>query len=450
MRLLNKKALWIAIVAIMIILIALNLFQYQKNIELSEGFPHTISEIKASRETFLGKKVTVEGYLVKTGGEYFLIQSFDLFLVNTPMPEDQYLPMRGLDINKTRDLVGGLIRVKGTIIEDKDQLTLDFDPTTDPFEIDLSKVKFYAYIMEYFEIEIRPFSIFSANYAVLISGGANQANAHSRYWNDLKLVYSILVNNYSYNPDRIIVIYKNGVGEDNDMPVDFSATTTNVATAFQNVAGNITNQQTLFVFTTNHGGGFHPNDPFGNYNYGINDANGDEPEAGYSEAVFGTDFNNDGDLLDMQPAVDEVLNLYYNQLLLDDDLATMLNNINSNRTIVVMEQCFSGGFISDLSGPNRVILTACHEEEFSWAADTEGNFDEFAFHFAEAINTSDMRADSDSDGEISMQEAFNFASQNDSGNEQPQYDDDGDGVGHQQPIPNGGDGPFGDTTYLDT
>ena len=48
-----------------------------------------------------------------------------------------------------------------------------------------------------------------------------------------------------------------------------------------------------------------------------------------------------------------------------------------------------------------------------------------------------------------MMEAFNYAASNDTYDEIPQYDDNGDAIGHPYPIPSGGDGSLGATTYLE-
>jgi hypothetical protein len=117
--------------------------------------------------------------------------------------------------------------------------------------------------------------------------------------------------------------------------------------------------------------------------------------------------------------------------------------------IIVMEQCFSGGFIHELSGLNRVLLTDASEEESSWAEDTlfDANgdpcFDEFVYHLMRVVNGEDMTADANSDHRISMVEAFNYASTKDNRPETPRYDDNGEGVGNTVTIPKGGDGVLG-------
>jgi len=56
-------------------------------------------------------------------------------------------------------------------------------------------------------------------------------------------------------------------------------------------------------------------------------------------------------------------------------------------------------------------------------------------------------SDENGDGYVSMAEAFNYASGNDN-IEIPQYDDNGDTIGHVDPLPNGGDGILGSNLYI--
>ena len=105
-------------------------------------------------------------------------------------------------------------------------------------------------------------------------------------------------------------------------------------------------------------------------------------------------------------------------------------------------------FISQISGNNRIILTACSATESSWACNTEGSYDEFVYHFTSAVNFqtpggSPVNADTNGNGYVSMVEAFNYASNHDSRAESPHYDDNGDGTGQLASIPNGGDGTLG-------
>jgi hypothetical protein len=160
----------------------------------------------------------------------------------------------------------------------------------------------------------------------------------------------------------------------------------------------------------------------------------------------GIDVNQDGDMDDWV-SIDEAIVLWGDDLY-DDELAALLDRVDANVISVFMEPCFSGGFIDDLSGPDRVISTATEEETVSWGNLFVELFTE-AFHRA-TRSGSPVDADADGNGHISMREAFNYAAENDTYAETPQYDDNGDGIGHPFPIPQGGDGDLGAVTYLES
>ena len=121
-----------------------------------------------------------------------------------------------------------------------------------------------------------------------------------------------------------------------------------------------------------------------------------------------------------------------------------------------MEQCVSGKFIQYISAQNRVILTACKNDESSYSADTEGNWDEFVYHFMCALvsfawnsDGSTVDADFNNDQLISMREAFIWAAAMDSRPETPWYNDNGNGVGYNVLQVAFGSGPwYGDSIYL--
>ncbi len=119
-----------------------------------------------------------------------------------------------------------------------------------------------------------------------------------------------------------------------------------------------------------------------------------------------------------------------------------------------MEQCYSGGFIGEVSRDSCVVITACENTEESWACDTEGHYDEFVYHFQNALSWrtpywsdySPVDADSNNDGYISMNEAFVYASNHDSQPETPQLDDDGNGL--SQEGGDSDDGDYADSSYV--
>jgi hypothetical protein len=117
----------------------------------------------------------------------------------------------------------------------------------------------------------------------------------------------------------------------------------------------------------------------------------------------------------------------------------------------------SGKFIEYLSAPDRVIMTACKDDESSYPCDTEGTWDEFVYHFMCALvsfsfHDSNLVVDADyfaPYGQISMKEAFIYAAIHDSRSETPWYNDNGDGVGYHvwqaaYALP----GSYGESVYL--
>ncbi len=159
------------------------------------------------------------------------------------------------------------------------------------------------------------------------------------------------------------------------------------------------------------------------------------------------DINMDGDL-DDEVSIDETFNMY-GSVVTDDEFAALLSQIGAAQITVVMEQCNSGGFIDDLSGPNRVIFTATEDETVSWGNMFIRNMiSAFSgINYPGATQIDPSQADIDGNGEIDFSEAFVYASENDSYSEVPQYDDNGDAISSIS-LPNGSEGTLGATIYL--
>jgi PKD repeat protein len=167
----------------------------------------------------------------------------------------------------------------------------------------------------------------------------------------------------------------------------------------------------------------------------------DEDNAGLFDWL---DVNHDGDTNDIV-SVDESIQLAMGDIY-DDDLADLLNQLSVAKVVVVAEQCFSGGLVEDLSSSTHVICTATIEEAVSW-----GN--QFIRGFVAALHGrneygSVVNADTNQNGFVSMLEAFNYAARNDYYDEIPQYDDNGDGLSHTDPVPAGWDGTLGCQTHF--
>jgi hypothetical protein len=238
-------------------------------------------------------------------------------------------------------------------------------------------------------------------YAVIISGGANAYNNWVRYWNDCEAIYSALVNVYGYLDSHIYVLISDGTSSGNDRhlydgtydssPLDldgdgdndiqYSATKSNISSVFNTLSGILDSDDFLFIYTTDHGG--------------------------------------------LQSGDDVYINLW-GETMNDDEFATEVDKVSAGSISVVMEQCYSGGFVSDLSASGRTIATACSASESSYAMSPSYIYDEFVFHWTAAVAGEDpdgntIDADENDDGYVSMQEAFNYAESEDVCSETPQY-----------------------------
>jgi hypothetical protein len=237
-------------------------------------------------------------------------------------------------------------------------------------------------------------------YAVIISGGYNMSNNHVRYWNDCSAIYSALTNVYGYLDDHIYVLISDGTNPANDRhlisgsydssPLDldgdgdndiqYAATKSNITTVFNTLSNILTPDDYLFIFTTDHG-----------------------------DIVSGN----------------SILNLWNGETMSSPEFATEVNKLYAGEISVVMEQCYSGGFIPNLTELGRTISTACSANEFSYAM-TSLTYDEYVYHWTSAVagqtpSGSIVNADYNNDGYVSMKEAFDYASNHDTRSETPQY-----------------------------
>lgn len=231
-------------------------------------------------------------------------------------------------------------------------------------------------------------------YAVLVSGGWDAGNNHARYWNDLSFIYKALKDKYGYTDAEIIVLYANGThlpdedldGDGSD-DVDYSATKTNLTTVMQQVANFIDKDGKFFFYSTNHGG----------------------YESGHDAYLY-----------------------LWGETILDDEFATLTKTIKGKHAVYVMEQCYSGSMMDDVltaqtypcNNPQVCVMTAAKHDEVSWAADTEGAYDEYVYHWTSAIygqtpTGTIVNADADGDGIVSMDEAHEYAKNEDSRSEHP-------------------------------
>ena len=131
------------------------------------------------------------------------------------------------------------------------------------------------------------------------------------------------------------------------------------------------------------------------------------------------------------------------------ELAGLLEALDGRRQVVVVGASASSGFISALSAPGRVVVTAT-------ASATERFLSVFPEHFVAAF--AGPGADTDKDERVSLAEAFIYASREVArsyaadGRLQTEHallDDDGDGRGSRELAASGGDGALAAALHLD-
>lgn len=146
--------------------------------------------------------------------------------------------------------------------------------------------------------------------------------------------------------------------------------------------------------------------------------------------LIGIDYNRDGDYTD--PAgYDEC----YTEGGLDDRWATFLDSLQFANVSVIFMNCHAGGIINDISHLGAVTTAACTEGQLSYGTSLLDSMVAAFSHTAADVDTNNC---------ISFTEAFDYTCSEPWQRAYAQFDDNGDGVSHQYPLPNGGDGYFGE------
>ena len=243
-------------------------------------------------------------------------------------------------------------------------------------------------------------------YAVLLSGGYDPCNNHIRYYNDMTFILTTLKEVYGYVDQDIFVLMSDGTDPavdrsdgqnsppdmdgDGTADIDGPCTLAAIDALFADLATFVTAQDQVFVFTTDHGG-----------------------------SVSGWD---------------AYLNLWNYEELQDDHLAALVNALPAAQFVFTMEQCFSGGFEDDLTTLSpRVFSSAAAYTEYSWAMG-DLIYDEYVYYWISAVRGEDpygtpVDADTNGDGQVTMDEAFVYAEAHDTAGETPQYGDNPAGLG---------------------
>ncbi len=252
-------------------------------------------------------------------------------------------------------------------------------------------------------------------YAWIISGGANQGNNHTRYYGDVQFIYNVLAHDYLIPDDHIIICFSDGLNPavdlsnglnsnpdfdgDGDNDIIYDATTSGVTSGYNAINAMVGADDHLFIYTTDHG---------------------NIAKSNYDEA----------------PEV--ILNLW-NGTLDDDTFEDYMDSFSALSIHVVMEQCYSGGFLHEVINDNatqpRTFASAANAYESSWAGASYPEYNEYVYYWTGSVHgsvppTSSLpggalpgNPDMNSDGNVSIYEAATRAEEWDTASEHPQWSD---------------------------
>ncbi len=440
--------------------------------------PLTLKPGAGDLRRLLGRQVEVTGYYY--GGSIpMIVDDIERVEVNLPLPPGCFVPLTGARPQglKWGDRVKaqGFLRRPGRDdhpslagssavlqIEKAEHLSvLRAAAIRGPAAaLDLTPPDSIRRVARYTKEQLTP----ARKYAVLIAGGGKPDSNHIRYWNDLTVMYDILVS-YGYQASDITVIYADGLPPDDsregkrasDMPVHFTASHGNIRRVFDELQRVVTPKDTVFIHINDHGGGcltqrsgsVEP-DLYG----GRIDDNDDEVLDRICENSIGADLNGDGRQQDCV-RIDESFSLWQSGPMYDDEFAAEVAKVSSCGTLILIaSQCFSGGFLDDLTGPNRVLMSAADDVQISRARRPDLLYNEFPFWIMAALSgqkpdgSGSVNADADGDGRVSLGEAYNFALRNDATDETPCFEDNDARSFARGAIPAGTEGMLGMKTYL--
>jgi hypothetical protein len=220
-------------------------------------------------------------------------------------------------------------------------------------------------------------------YAILFSGASN-----NRHTNDLEFLYRVLVSDYGVDADKIYVLNYDGTidyalgphpvgnwpgdGTAYQMTVNGAGTKSEFENVVDDLKGRLQPEDALLIHTNNHGG---------------------RGTDSYLCTYSGPDYD-------------------------PDDFAAKLNELPSfNCLMVMMEQCYAGGFNQKIIANSPANRTSVASAAIATNTSIGGaSFDPFARDWISAMHQAQpsgaalgSNPDTDNNGRISAREAFNYA-----------------------------------------
>jgi hypothetical protein len=275
---------------------------------------------------------------------------------------------------------------------------------------------------------------YSQRFAVIIVGYYGDKQHYGWFTEDTQAHYDLLIEKYGFTDNDVYLLltlkeeWADSLHLNPDI-IDQEATEENIKTVFSKLKEVITEDDLLYVIVINHGGDDHylpvvgidfwlgkfAHDTF----FGLEET--EEHSCKGLDKRSSYVFEDSGN----KNTVD---NKIY-----DHELSNYVDGINARRIIFVLQPCFSGGFINDLSKENHVVITASRERQPAFVG--------FMRFFYEGLNG--KADDSNNDGRISLAEVYGYTARkvydwikrhpawNKWRLQHPLIDDNGDKIGHR-------------------
>lgn len=225
------------------------------------------------------------------------------------------------------------------------------------------------------------------HYAVVTTGPAFRGPLAEMYWKCNERIQAML-DLYGYPDESVFRLSE--FGNSRSARVDGTSTLDSFKKVYEHLAKTLQKDDHLFIFLVGHG------------------------------SPAGNDF--------VHPLVKGQLTA--------TEFKRLLDALPTRNITIVMNPCFSGGFLPKLSAPGRVICTSTNDKEVNSVGWAEA--------MADALRP-DAKSDANGDGKVSLKEAYNAALENtlrhygQNLKEHPLLDDNGDSIGHmgKEPVVEG-------------
>lgn len=242
---------------------------------------------------------------------------------------------------------------------------------------------------------------YDKRYAVIIVGYYGDEQHYNWFTNDAQRQYNVLTRKYGFNDSDVYVLltlkeeWADNLSVDPAI-VDYDATEENITMIFEYLETIIDEDDLLYVVVINHGGDNHHIDF---WQLGIH--------VDFWQSIFAHDtyfgLEKTGNVCIEESNIEDDLGYYGNRSVIDNrvydhELNDYTKDIDARRIIFVLQPCFSGGFINDLSKKNHVVLTASREVQLAFAP--------FIGYFYHGLNGS--ADDGNNDGRLSLGEVYEY------------------------------------------